>query len=314
MKEEERLTTEIIVTPEQRRHIQLIQLELLLEIDRICRKHRIAYRMIGGTLIGAVRHKGFIPWDPDADVSMGREDYNRFFEVCQEELDSSRFFLQEWRTDPNYRWNYGRLLRNETEFVRAGHEELNTRNGIFVDIICTDFVPDSKLLRPIHSFSCFIIRKTLWSKVGKSLHPNFFLRKWYALLSFIPRDLIFHFRDWVVSWTKGRSTELGRNMAHSVSKKSSSRWGYPTRVTIDDEKRIKSGELPWDYYLTDLEFEGYKLMTTKFYEDGLKNTFGDYMKLPPVEERISHIPCSKLKLIKPEIPEFERLMKKIYTE
>lgn len=311
---EDRVKTDIIITPEQRRHIQLIQLELLIEIDRICRKHHIVYRLIGGSLIGAVRHKGFIPWDPDADVSMSREDYNRFFEVCKEELDSKRFFLQEWRTDPNYRWNYGRLLRNETEFVRAGHEELHTKNGVFVDIICTDRVPDSKILRPIHCFSCFLIRKTLWSKVGKKLHPNFLLRKWYALLSFIPRNLVFKFRDWVVSWTEGTLTELGRNMAHTVSPKSESRWGYPSKVSIEDQKKALNGELPWDYFLTELEFEGYKFLVSKFYEEGLKQTFGDYMKLPPIEERRSHIPCSKLKLIRPEIPEFDELMKKLYTE
>lgn len=307
---ESRVKKEITITPEQRRQIQLIQLETLIEIDRICRKHQIVYRLMGGTLIGAARHQGFIPWDPDADISMYREDYVRFFEVCKDELDKDRFFLQEWRTDPNYRWNYARLLRKGTEFVRAGHEELSAKNGVFVDIICSDRVPDGTILRPIHSFSCFLIRKTLWSKVGKQLHSNFFLRKWYALLSFIPRDLVFTFRDWVISWTADKPTQLYRNMAHKVSPKSSSKWGYPRMESLEEIEKVRNGELPWDYFTTNLEFEGYQFMASKFYKEGLQNTFGDYMKLPPVEQRKSHIPCSKLHLIKPEIPEFDELMKK----
>lgn len=91
---EERITTEISIDPIQRRQIQLIQLEMLIELDRICKEHHIVYRLIGGTLIGAVRHKGFIPWDPDLDVSMDRKDYNRFFEICKTELDTERFFCK----------------------------------------------------------------------------------------------------------------------------------------------------------------------------------------------------------------------------
>lgn len=311
---EARVQTDIMITPVERRQIQLIQLEMMIEIDRICRKHQIKYRIIGGTLIGAVRHQGFIPWDPDLDISMGREEYNRFFEVCRDELNSSRFFLQEWRTDPHYRWNYSRMLRKGTEFVRAGHEGLNASNGVFVDIMCSDHVPDMKILRPIHCFSCFIIRKTLWSKVGKDLHPNFFIRKWLLLLSFIPRDLVFKFRDWIISWTLEKPTELNRNMAHKVSSKSSSKWGYPKAVSAEEEKKYMNGELPWDYFLTDLDFEGYRFMASKHYEDALKNTFGDYMTLPPIDQRQSHIPCSKLTLIRPELPGFDELMKKLYIE
>lgn len=311
---ENRVENDIYISPRQRRQIQLIQLEMMIEVDRICRKHHIEYRLIGGSLIGAVRHKGFIPWDPDADISMYRVDYDRFFEVCMKELDKGRFFLQEWRTDPNYRWNYARLLRNGTEFVRAGHEKLQSKNGIFIDIICADRVPDIKILRPIHCFFCYFIRKSLWSRVGKTLHSNIIVRKWYSLLSLIPRNTIFEFRDWVISWNRSKQTVLNRNMAHKVSSNSPSKWGYPRKSSIEDEEKVLNGDLPWDYLSTDLEFEGHLFMASKFYEEGLKNTFGDYMRLPPKEKRHSHIPCSRLTLVKPEISEFENLMKKVYID
>lgn len=311
---ESRIKNMIEIKPKERRQIQLIQLEILLEIDRICTKHNIAYRMVGGTLIGAARHKGFVPWDPDADIAMNRYSYNKFFEVCKTELNTDKFFLQEWRTDEHYRWSYARILRKDTEFVRAGHEHLKSKNGICVDVIATDYVPNSKILQPLHTFSCFAIRKVLWSEVGKKLADTFPQRCLYKILSYIPRNWVFRFRDWVISWVKEEDipTKLTRNMSHGVSKKSPCKWGYPIMDSKDDIKKVFNGEYSYDYLSTRLEFEGHMLMASKNYETGLKNTFGDYMKLPPVSQRVSHIPCSKLKLIKPDLPNYDELVKKVY--
>ena len=77
---------------ENLRKLQLIELELLIEFDRICRKNNIRYTLTGGTLLGAVRHGGFIPWDDDADVSMLRREYEKFKKVCEIELDDKYYF------------------------------------------------------------------------------------------------------------------------------------------------------------------------------------------------------------------------------
>ncbi|WP_165393861.1 LicD family protein, partial [Candidatus Williamhamiltonella defendens] len=84
------------------RQAQLLLLEGLKEIDRICNKHSINYWIDSGTLLGAKRHGGFIPWDDDIDICMTRKDYNRFIDICSEELNQKKYFLQTVKSDPYY--------------------------------------------------------------------------------------------------------------------------------------------------------------------------------------------------------------------
>ena len=83
------------ISNEELKKLQRIELEMLIELDRICRKHQVSYSLDGGTLLGAVRHKGFIPWDDDIDVIMLRPEYEKFRSACERELDQTRFFLQD---------------------------------------------------------------------------------------------------------------------------------------------------------------------------------------------------------------------------
>lgn len=135
-------TNGIVMPREDLRQMQVILLELLLEVDRICRKREIKYMLSSGTLLGAVRHKGFIPWDDDLDVTMLRSEYDRFCEACEEDLDRSRFFLQTHKNTPGYRWGYAKLRRVGTEYVRAGQEHMDYPTGVFIDIFPRDNVPD----------------------------------------------------------------------------------------------------------------------------------------------------------------------------
>ena len=92
------------INNEDLRKIQMIQLEMLVEVDRICKKCGIEYNIIAGTLLGAVRHGGYIPWDDDADVALLRPEYEKFRKACKTELDISRFVFQDHRNTKGYRW------------------------------------------------------------------------------------------------------------------------------------------------------------------------------------------------------------------
>lgn len=96
-----------------------LQLEMLQEVDRVCRKHDIKYTIFGGTLLGAVRHKGFIPWDDDADIAMLREEYEKFKSVMHE-INPEICYLQDNDTDPEYRWGYSKVRKTGTRYVRVG--------------------------------------------------------------------------------------------------------------------------------------------------------------------------------------------------
>ncbi len=290
------------LTPIEIREVQLIQLEMLIEADRICSKHKIPYWIIGGTLMGSIRHRGFIPWDPDADIMLRRSDYERFFEVCKTELDTDRFFFQEWRTDPEYRWGYSRILRNGTEFHRGGYEHMKQKNGVFIDIMISDNVPDSPVLRPVFTFVTYAIRKILWAEAGRKYHPKALMRLWYSLLYLIPHRAVCRFRDWLANRMDRGPTTLTRNISHPRSIKWKHKWGV--KAFVDSENVIDNGTMYglWCPEMrTRVPFEAHYFLALQTSIDSLQNTFGDYLTLPPTAERKSHIPCSKLVVVQPEL-------------
>ena len=125
------------------RQVQLTQLSIAKEIKRICDDHDIEYFLDSGTLLGAVRHKGFIPWDDDMDIAMTRENYDKFLAVAKVELDS-RFFLQTWETDKNYPMPFAKIRLNGTKYVENVFEKAQMHQGIYVDVFPYDVWPQKK--------------------------------------------------------------------------------------------------------------------------------------------------------------------------
>lgn len=276
----ERQFKEIKITPQILKEMQQIQLECLIEFDRICRNHKLNYSLDGGTLLGAVRHKGFIPWDDDIDVIMLRKDYEKFFLICKNELDSERFFLQEHRTDPYYNVGYPRIRRNSTIYRRAGHEHMKYHGGVFIDLFVLDNVPNNRILRVIHRGLCFCIRKILWAETGKYLALIPLARFWYSIISIIPKNFVFDCNTFISYCCNRHKTELVRHNTHPYPNAKVCGYGIPARL-------LKN--------FTELEFEGKNFLVVKNYNEYLTMLYGDYMKLPSKEKRKPKIHLSEFK-------------------
>ena len=270
-----------VISREELKKIQEIQRELIGEVQRICEKNNIHFGMVGGTMLGAVRHHGYIPWDDDADIGFLRSEYERFREACRTDLDHERFYIQDLRDTEGYRWGYGKLRRKGTTFLRLNQEFMPYEQGIAIDLMPFDNVPDHPVKRKIHFAKCFLYRKIFWSEVGRKTEKNRFIRGIYQLLSLIPMNVVIKSYQKFIDKGQKQKTELVRILT------------FPTPKNVYGYKRS------WYTDLAMYEFDNLTLPGAKDYDGYLKVKYGNYMELPPESKRKVH-PVSKLELLREE--------------
>jgi lipopolysaccharide cholinephosphotransferase len=257
--------------PEKLRFLQLKELEILLEVNRICKKYNLTYYLIGGTALGAVRHKGFIPWDDDIDLGLPREDYNKLLNLCKTEL-GEKFFLQTNKTDKNYMYQFGKIRLNNTAFVQEELKNFKIHHGIFIDIFPIDGIPNNAQLRKtqktfynLFNFirDCKVQPRTqnpLKSKIRSIISRTF------------PWSLVHSVIDWVTSWVSCKQTKL---MANILGRAGYDKEAMPVEFFGDPEY---------------LDFEGHLLPVPKEWDKYLTRLYGNYMELPPINKRVNHNP------------------------
>ena len=275
-------TEKLIMPPRDLRKLQLIELEMLLEVDRICRENDIEYFLSAGTVLGAVRHKGFIPWDDDLDIRMSRKEFNRFYEVCKTQLDTERFFLQTDRTDPGYRWGYAKVRRKGTEYLRAGQEAIKCFSGVSIDIFIIDNMPDSILGRVLYHYIRRGCIKTLWSVVGVTADPSPVKRLLYRGLRHVNKRIPLGIMEWLASMSNRKETERGYCISF-----------YRVDAFTVQKSLGQGGVLnEWFKERVEIEFEGFNFYVCKEYKTYLESKYGDYWKYPPESQRFIHPPKS----------------------
>lgn len=242
------------------RQVQLKIVDIMVEIDKLCREHNIVYYLAYGTAIGAVRHKGFIPWDDDADLIMDRENYERFVEVCKKEL-SPKFFLQTEETDPEYKLVMPKVRMNNTSFVEKVSKDWNINHGIYVDIFIIDECPNNKFIQYVNKrvlCGTEFARSGLYTcdknPVKKILKPLFYKR---TILN------------------------LWNNVVYD-------RWKKDDSLCVDNTGRGLVFKREYFGKPREMEFEGHKFYVPEKVEDFLTDYYGDYMQLPPEDKRVSH--------------------------
>lgn len=251
--------------------VQQILLGYMLEIDRICRKHNIKYFLAGGTLLGAIRHHGFIPWDDDADVMMLREDYDKFLKVVQQELPDN-IFVQLPQTEKGNYNPFTKLRINNTMFATefTGHF-MEMHNGIFFDVLSHDRTGVHKWSQKLHLMATMLTRSIVFNKWGDTdikgggAHP--IICKIVDRVKYlIPMRLAL--------WAQNRSLTFFKNR----------KTGY---LYDGMGRNLKRGSFPaeWLDEAVYVDFEGYQFPVPKEYDKYLTYLYGDYMQMIPVSQR-----------------------------
>lgn len=254
-----------------REKIKYAQLDLLDEVDRICRKNNIKYWITGGTLIGAIRHNGFIPWDDDIDIGMERKEYDKFIIACKSDLQEV-YELIDWDNDEYNPLPFLKVKIRGTHYEEDISRNSKMNNGIFIDIFPYDNVPEKKLKQKIQKFNIKLYRKILFIKCDFDLTSNSIKKK---ILYFPIYALAIFFRK--------------NNIKEKLRKEMIKYNDFPSKFIVNhggtysyEREMIKK---EWIEFLVLHKFEKGEYYIPKRYDEFLKHIYGDYMKMPPIEER-----------------------------
>ena len=275
------------MTVDELRALQITQLEMALRVREICNRNGIAYFLIGGTLLGAVRHKGFIPWDDDLDIGMLRADYDRFLECAARDLPKD-YFLQTFSSDSGMGLPFAKIRKQGTRCVEKVSSSVDWHQGVFIDIFPFDNVPNGRLLRILHSLEIYVLKRLLLCRVGFDLLSYghsltklvFYKAVLYPVSHLFTRNYLARRIERCMHRHNGSDTELVVAAGGA--------YGY-------EKDSIKRS---WVSELVQLDFEGHEFQCPGFYKDYLTHLYRDYMTLPPPEKRQGGHQIVELKLFR----------------
>lgn len=253
-----------------KRDWQLFEVSILDKVVAICEKYNIKYYLTDGTLLGAIRHKGFIPWDDDIDIAMPINEYKRFCKIASKELEKVNCFLQTYKTDPECYIMWGMVRANNTTSMPISSYNWNIHWGVHIDIFPIVGIYKNKFLKKLQYF-LFGLNKTIlecdYIKAGicEDYVPSTKVRFLYKL----PRKT----RHLIVSMNN-----IFINKDFSESNIGSQIW---VNLKEDFNK---------DYFkdTVKVEFENKYYCAPAKYDELLTNIYGDYMTPPPEDERMGH--------------------------
>ncbi len=261
----EEVRCDYLISAEMKR-VFAVLLDLYMTFAEICDKHGLRYYAFSGMMLGAVRHKGFIPWDDDLDVAMPREDYNKFMEIAPKEVESP-YFVRTPYTDPECYYSYIVLMNLSTSFIPKIFKNKPFKKGIPLDIFPLDYCDLDKYDQDREVIYNHIMRCTTWMKRGctglsKQQNENF---------------KTFHTDNPLLEW------ETIQKVASNPLYKGSESVAISVLTTTDKEHLIFPTKA-FDNYIM-MPFEKINVRVPIGYEDLLVRLYGDWHKYPPINER-----------------------------
>lgn len=250
------------------KELRAIQLNILDHFTKFCKENNINFWLTGGTLLGAVRHKGFIPWDDDIDLGMLRKDYDKLIWLYDNNVSQYKFYTVE--NNKEYCYQMGKVFDDNTILYELGREN-GYKIAVYIDIFVYDNAPDDEIcikkmfdkrdklkhIRTLQTATIHdgnIVRQVLVSAICK-------------VLKLIPSRLLV---EKIVENAKKCSDDDKPRIGDFLG---------DFRVTMDKD---------WVENLVELEFEGRRLKAPSAYHEWLTLDYGDYMELPPLNKRLAH--------------------------
>ncbi len=259
--------------------IQNLELEILLELIKYLEENNISYCTCGGTTLGSIRHKGFIPWDDDIDIQIPRKDYDRLLEISKDVLIGGYIEIKR-PGQKNYAYQYAKACNTNTVINEQNITDTRYQTGIFVDIFPLDNFYNSELRNRARNIRVFFLINMLNTSLNnknlsKRFSPAWWFKQLLFILQFIPAKLMGAERIALRIDNMGRKTKnLKSNFVGCLV------FYSPYKTTVYNRDAFNE--------FIDGEFEGNTVKNPIGYDHYLTASYGDYMKLPPEEEQIMH--------------------------
>ncbi|MCI8824627.1 MAG: LicD family protein [Lachnospiraceae bacterium] len=266
------------------RKLQLTELEMLKDIDRFCKEYQIEYFIAYGTALGAVRHGGFIPWDDDIDICMKRTEYNKFLKLAKKNMKEKYDILTIQET-PGYISTFAKVSKKGTRFVEETNTNKKYQQGIFIDVFPYDYAPDDiNQRKKIFKKAWLWVRVCMLCEISNPIIPQNIkgLKRTIAItgckavhlflkiIRFDKKKAYHHYLEYATMYNK-KGGEIYLSDYEDIS---------PERTTL----------LETDIFPTKtIQFEDYEFPIPNNIDAHLKKVYGDYMTLPPIEQRHNHV-------------------------
>lgn len=268
-------------TDEDIANIRKAQLELLNFLNEICEMNNLKWWLCSGSLLGAIRHHGYIPWDDDIDLCMPREDYNALISIFKNGYYSNnkKYFLQSYASDAKYNFNFCKLRFENSLFKEMSLQKLDIHHGIYIDIYALDHIPDTKLNRFLYNFNCSIVK-------ARRNTGLFLPKEFYKQRSF--KGKLLQVLSWLLTFFL--TTKRIVRMNEKYLTKTNEKYKSGNKVILNSDLRVQYDSA--DFLRTDnCRFENTKAKIPSGFDSILTKQYGDYMTPPVISNRKMHHYC-----------------------